>query len=151
MHVEASISGRIAHASEPATLAELVERVDGLFAGLRDPERAGLYVVSPNAGFRSALVFWSQAVQTGVAFANPELFPWTLANAPCAFLARRFGVRGPNLTFTGDASALSMAFAQADEHLHQGIVDTAWIAAIDFADAAGAETRFAAFRLTLHT
>ena len=44
------------------------------------------------------------------AFANAELFPWTLANAAGGWLARHFGITGPNATYTGQVKSASRRF-----------------------------------------
>jgi 3-oxoacyl-(acyl-carrier-protein) synthase len=82
-----------------------------------------------------------------VGFANPELFPWTLSNAPCGWLARRFDIRGPNVTCTGEVEAILAALSQLGEHVETGQIDTAWLVAIDFAETLRQQTMFAAVRL----
>ena len=75
-----------------APIFETVPAVDG--------EREGaLLVVSDDAGNATAVKFWRDALSTGLAVASPAAFPWCLANAACATIARRFGVTGPNLTW----------------------------------------------------
>jgi hypothetical protein len=77
---------------EFAPIFEMVPIVDG--------ERDGaLLVVSDDAGSATAVKFWRDALSTGLAVASPAAFPWCLANAPCASIAQRFGVTGPNLTW----------------------------------------------------
>jgi 3-oxoacyl-(acyl-carrier-protein) synthase len=148
MYLQAFERGRVPHAPENETLARLGAHLVDLFDDPASAERRGLYVVSSNAGFLSSLQFWSGAKQTGVGFANPELFPWTLSNAPCGWLARRFEIKGPNVTCTGEADALLAAFSQAEEHLETGQVDTGWVIAIDFAQAPRQRTVFAAMRVS---
>jgi hypothetical protein len=93
--------------------------------------RVGLFVASSNAGAATSLAFWSQAQRTGPAFANPELFPWCLANAPCGALARHLGI-----TFLGGADALFDALEAAHDLLDAGRIAFGLIVALDFADAA---------------
>ena len=108
---------------------------------------AALLVASTDAGSRTALRFWAEAQRTGVAFANPELFPWCLANAPGGALARRFDVRGPNATWLGGREGLDAAWAAAASHLENGTVSRAFVVAIDFGLAPGSEPRLRAWRL----
>jgi Beta-ketoacyl synthase, N-terminal domain len=108
-------------------LAPLFER-DGVPA-----HRMGLYLASSDAGAASSLRFWSEARRTGLALANPELFPWCLANAPCGALARRFGVTGPNHSLLGEADALLAAFDAAHEALASERVDIAVVVALAMA------------------
>lgn len=105
-------------------LAPLFER-DGAPA-----HRMGLYLASSDAGAATSLRFWSEARRTGLALANPELFPWCLANAPCGALARRFGVTGPNHSLLGEADALLAAFDAALEALVSERIDIAVVVAL---------------------
>jgi len=57
-----------------------------------------VYFVSPNAGIFSSIAFWQNALEHSPRFANPGIFPWTLANATSAYIARRFSITGPNYT-----------------------------------------------------
>jgi hypothetical protein len=142
--------GSLAHAGDKVTLPKLGARLTGMFRSPFDPTRAGLYIVSANAGFQSSLTFWIEAQRNGIAFASPELFPWTLANAAGGWLARHFGITGPNATYTGQVEALLAAFEQAAEHLTtEDQIDTAWIVAIDFAQTASQRTHFGILRLSL--
>lgn len=138
--------GALPALDEEATLDRLCAELAPLFAPPFDAERSSLAVVSSNAGARSAVEFWSQAQRVGLAVASPALFPWTLANAACGRLAREFGVRGPNYTFSGRAAALSSALQQLADDLHFARVTAGWIVAIDFAGPSRARTLFAALR-----
>lgn len=78
-------------------IAEIIEKE---FGKPTNPDATGLYVVSNHIGTNSSLAFWKDVLQHGPAFANPELFPWTLANSACGYIARHFGITGPNYTYT---------------------------------------------------
>jgi 3-oxoacyl-(acyl-carrier-protein) synthase len=145
MKFDAYLESELELAADRDTLEALAERVKELFEAEPPTSRTGLYVASANAGSHSALQFWKEVRRAGVAFANPELFPWTLANAPCGWLARRFQITGPNVTYTG-SSAMPAAMEHATDDLETGIVDTAWILAIDFAADANERTRFVLMR-----
>lgn len=95
-------------------------------------KRSALFLASPDAGSATALRFWSDAQTAGVAFANPELFPWCLANAPCAALARRFRIVGPNCTWLGGEEALQAALAAAEYALRQHKVECVFIVNVSF-------------------
>jgi 3-oxoacyl-(acyl-carrier-protein) synthase len=141
MRIDAHIEGELVYAAHRETLEALAERVKPLFESEPAVPRGGLYVASSNAGCQSALLFWQEVRRAGVAFANPELFPWALANSPCGWLARRFQITGPNVTYTGTTGVLA-AMEHASDDLEGGIVDAAWIVAIDFAAHEGEWTRF---------
>ena len=150
MYLERHIHGRLGFAPEKSALPLLGARVEAIFTPKPpDPDRSGLYVVSSNAGFQSSLLFWSEARQSGLGLANPELFPWTLANAPCGWLAREFHITGPNATYTGKDDALMWALDQADDDLASQQVETAWIVAVDFAQQPASRTEFSVVRLSL--
>lgn len=147
--IEQFSQGKLAFALEKDLMPLIGERLGELFQSAVQPRERGLYVVSENAGFQSAVQFWGDARRSGVAVANPELFPWTLANAPCGWLARHFQVTGPNYTFTGQSEALRSALSQAAGDLRAGCVQTAWVVAIDFARKPSGKAAFAALRLAM--
>jgi hypothetical protein len=149
IYLERYLRGGLAQAPDKVTLPKLGTRLAVIFQPPVDPDRSGLYVVSANAGFQSSLLFWTEAQRSGIAFANPELFPWTLANAPGGWLARHFGVTGPNATYTGQIEGLLAALEESGEHLTEGRIDTAWIVAVDFAQTPAQRTQFGALRLSL--
>ena len=89
-------------ASEQESLEAVLDDLAPVFETVPavDGERDGaLLVVSDDAGSATAVKFWRDALSTGLAVASPAAFPWCLANAPCALVAQRFGVTGPNLTW----------------------------------------------------
>jgi hypothetical protein len=116
---------------ERQSMESAMDRLAPLFENASG-ERSALFLVSPNAGSATALRFWADAQTTGVAFANPELFPWCLANAPCAALARRFGIAGPNFTWLGDEEALQAASSAAEYALKQGRIECAFVVSVCF-------------------
>jgi 3-oxoacyl-(acyl-carrier-protein) synthase len=141
-------SARLSFAAEKETLPRLAKLVAEFFQPLANSDEAGLYLVSANAGFQSSLQFWSDARRSGLNVASPELFPWTLANAASSWLAREFQITGPNFTYMGQTEALLDALGQARDHLRAGLVATAWVVALDFAQAQGECTNFAGLRLS---
>jgi 3-oxoacyl-(acyl-carrier-protein) synthase len=134
--------------SERAAIESSLDALAALFDGAAGP-RSALLVVSPDAGGASALRFWSEARRTGLAMANPEMFPWCLANAPCGALARRFGIGGPNVTSLGDDDeALQAAWDSAERWLAHGLIDLAFVVVLRMSAAAGAAPELRAWRLT---
>ena len=101
------------------TLAELGAGADALFVATLD------------AGARESVHFWRQSRASGLAFANPGPFPWTLANSPTGEIAKRLGVRGPTFTLVGCVEALTGALEQALAELASGRADRALVAALD--------------------
>jgi hypothetical protein len=75
----------------------LDEALEGL--ALIPADDVALLVLTEDAGSATALRFYAEALAIGPALASPAAFPWCLANAPCGMLARRFGFRGPNVTW----------------------------------------------------
>jgi hypothetical protein len=149
MYVEDFRCGRLPYAPEHLALSRVASCLVDVFAHAGDSFRSGLYVVSANAGFHSARTFWANAQRDGVGFASPFLFPWTLSNAPCGWLAQEFKLRGPNVTYVGGVDALVSALEQVHQHLVDAQIDVAWIAALDFAQTPAQRTAYAALRLSL--
>jgi len=88
--------------SEQAALEALFDALAPFFeaAPAIDGERTGaLFLLTEDAGSATAVQFWRDALATGPALASPGAFPWCLANAACATLARRFALTGPNVTW----------------------------------------------------
>ena len=91
----------------------------------------GLYVATATAGGWEAVEFWRDARAVGLAFANPRLFPWTLANSPTGAIAQALGIRGPSYTIVGTDDAVDAALAHAAEDLSDALVSTALVVAVD--------------------
>jgi hypothetical protein len=149
IYIERYLQGSLAAAADHMTLPKLAARLAVIFQPPIDADRSALYVVSANAGFQPSLLFWAEARRSGLAFASPELFPWTLANAAGGWLACHFGITGPNATYTGQIEGLLAAFEQAGEDFNHGRINTAWIIAVDFAQTPSQRTEFGILRLSL--
>jgi hypothetical protein len=108
-----------ADALEREALAGAAEALAPLIDGAAGPDSA-LLVVSDNAGRASALQFWADAQRSGVGLANPDLFPWCLANSPGAALSRRFGLAGPNITWLDGPAVQAQAWQAARGMLRDG-------------------------------
>ena len=89
-----------------------------------------LYSRTSNAGHRESVEFWRAALGTGLAYANPRLFPWTLANSPTGAIAQALGVRGPTYTLVGREDAAVAAVEHAEDDLADGLVERAVVIAI---------------------
>jgi len=119
------------NALERDAMESVLDRLATLFEGAAG-ERSGLYLASADAGNATTQRFWADALAAGVALANPELFPWCLANAPCAALARRFVITGPNFTWRGGEDALQAAWHAAESALERDRVDHAFVVFVEF-------------------
>lgn len=84
-----------------------------------------------DSGARESVHFWQASQASGLAFANPRPFPWTLANSPTGRIAQNLGVRGPTFTIVGRADALTAALEQALEELASGRARRVLVAALD--------------------
>lgn len=90
-----------------------------------------LSVATLDGGARESVHFWCESLASGLAFANPRPFPWTLANSPTGRIARELGVRGPTFTLVGRVEALTGAFEHALEELTSSGVEKALLVAFD--------------------
>jgi hypothetical protein len=116
---------------ERQMMESVMDRLTAFFEN-RSRDRTALFLVSPDAGNATAVRFWADAQTAGVAFASPELFPWCLANAPCAALARRFGITGPNSTWLGGEDALQTAWSAAEYALKQQRAECVFLVSVCF-------------------
>jgi 3-oxoacyl-(acyl-carrier-protein) synthase len=90
----------------------------------------GLYVATSNGGCHESVTFWRDALETGLAFANPRLFPWTLSNSPTGSIARALGVRGPTYTLVGRRTAAEGVVEHAVDDLDAALVARALVVAL---------------------
>lgn len=89
-----------------------------------------LYVATTDGGAREALAFWDAAATTGLAFANPAAFPWTLANSVTGKISLVLGITGPCTTYVGGTEALTEAEQDASADLADGICESALVVSI---------------------
>jgi 3-oxoacyl-(acyl-carrier-protein) synthase len=116
-----------------ATLAEVGAGADALCVATFD------------AGGRESTRFWQESLATGLVFANPRPFPWTLSNSVTGRIAQELGIRGPAFTTVGRADALTAALQHALDELECRRARRPLVAALD---AIGVEqTRLAAAAL----
>lgn len=108
----------------------------------------GLYVATPDSGAREAVAFWAAAQKTGLAFAAPAAFPWTLVNSTAGRISQELGITGPCSTLVGGDEAVEEAGCLAAADLADGLVSRAivvWLAASGKSDDTvepAEETRF---------
>jgi len=119
-------------ADEKATMEAVNAALQAILGVPVSPDKTGIYLISSNAGFYSSVAFWEEVLEKGPGLANPERFPWTLANAPCGAISRAFGITGPNYTFHGTAMDLPVTLEQIDFDLSQELISQAWLIALDF-------------------
>jgi len=89
-----------------------------------------LYVATTDGGAREALAFWAAASETGLAFANPGAFPWTLSNSATGKLSQVLGITGPCTTYVGDDEAWEEATLDAWADLAEGLVGSALVVSL---------------------
>lgn len=89
-----------------------------------------LYVATTDGGAREALAFWAAAQQTGLGFANPGPFPWTLANSATGRISQVLGITGPCTTYVGGEEAVAEAEQDAGADLEEGLVTSALVVAL---------------------
>lgn len=89
-----------------------------------------LYVATSDGGAREALAFWATAQETGLAFANPSAFPWTLANSATGRISQALAVNGPCTTYVGGEDALEAALQDAGADVEAGLVDRALVVSL---------------------
>ena len=53
-----------------------------------------LSVATLDGGARESVHFWRESLASGLTFANPRPFPWTLANSPTGRIAKELGSAG---------------------------------------------------------
>ena len=79
-------------------LAECLRRQEVCFHSAE----SALYLLTNTAGIDSSVKLWANALVHSPRFANPNIFPWTLANATAGYIARQFSIEGPNYTLVSN-------------------------------------------------
>lgn len=100
-----------------------------------------LSVVTSDSGSREALAFWSSARDTGLMFANPGVFPWTLTNSATGRISQVLGIHGACTTFVGGAEELERVLRDAEDAVADGISAAVLVVTIDGVDAPDASGR----------
>lgn len=118
-------SPRLQRADE-AVSAWAAETLSGIGSGAE-----ALCVATLDSGAWESVHFWKTGLASGLAFANPRPFPWTLANSPTGRIAQSLGVRGPTFTIVGRADALTAALDHALLELASGRARRVLVAALD--------------------
>ena len=119
---------------EKEAMPGIVEIIEKKFGKPQQPDAIGLYVISNHTGANASLAFWKDVIKNGAAFANPELFPWTLANSACGYIARHFGITGPNYTYTcppENQENINEILKQAEEDRDRLGLKEVWVIVID--------------------
>jgi 3-oxoacyl-(acyl-carrier-protein) synthase len=89
-----------------------------------------LYVVTSDGGAREALSFWAGAQETGMRFANPGAFPWTLANSATGRISQALAITGPCTTHVGGRAALTDALQDAEDDVAEGLASTVLVVSL---------------------
>jgi hypothetical protein len=96
-----------------------------------------LYVATSDGGAREALAFWAAARETGLSFANPAAFPWTLANSATGRISQVLAITGPCTTYVGGEEALEAARQDAGDDVASQLVETALVVSLRGLDPIG--------------
>ena len=120
----------IGEQQEKEAMPAIIATLEKEFGKPANPDATGLYVISNHIGANASLAFWKDVIKNGPALANPELFPWTLANSACGYIARHFCITGPNYTYTcrpENQECFNEVVKQADEDKIKLKLDATWI------------------------
>lgn len=78
-----------------------------------DTSKMGIYLSTSSAGINECIQFWKEAIIKTPSFVNPANFPWTLPNAPAAYIAYLLGITGPVYTFLSNDKSSNEQFLSA--------------------------------------
>lgn len=78
-----------------------------------DTSKMGIYLLTSSAGINECIQFWKEATIKTPSFVNPVNFPWTLPNAPAAYIAYLLGITGPVYTFLSNDKLSNEQFLSA--------------------------------------
>ena len=96
------------------------------------PNRKGIYLITSDSGAEASINLWKEALIHGPDFANPRMFPWTLASSPAGFFAQHLQIMGPNVSLIGKGENFLHLFDQIRSDFDQQIILQALIIGIDW-------------------
>ncbi|MGB1308607.1 MAG: hypothetical protein ACPG6B_06835 [Oceanihabitans sp.] len=92
--------------------------------------QSAVYFLTNNSGSFSSIAFWENAILHSPRFANPGIFPWTLANATAAYLAKEFHITGPNYTLLENVfqeeKILKMVYSDKKKYSLKNVIIVFW-------------------------
>ncbi len=120
----------------PAITAESVaiwasEQIAPLISDNRSDQVIGIYLATGDIGAKISITFWADALESGLAFANPAAFPGTLASSCATKIAEKLCITGPNYTLVGGGEASQQIIQHAMYDINGQQVDSALIIGID--------------------
>ncbi len=90
-----------------------------------DNGRSGFYFASADAGARTSIEFYREALEKNVSFANPRNFPATLSNFVAASFAQKMAIRGPNINIVGGEECIEQLLLHALVDLQKAAIEKA--------------------------
>jgi 3-oxoacyl-[acyl-carrier-protein] synthase II len=108
---EARRSDRVIHFVIPAS--DMAVKDSGLDVGALDPNRLGVYIGSGEGGITTTHENYDILKEKGPSRVSPFFVPMMLSNMPAAYVAMRFGAKGPNMAVVTACSSATHCMGEA--------------------------------------
>lgn len=118
---EARRSDRVIHFAVAA--ADLAVKDASLDVESLDPHRFGVYLGSGEGGISTSFENMSTLIKKGPNRVSPFFVPMMISNMPAAYVAIRFGAKGPNLCIVTACATATHTMGEAFHAIQRGEVD----------------------------
>jgi 3-oxoacyl-[acyl-carrier-protein] synthase II len=128
---EARRTDRVIHFVIPAT--DMAIKDSGLNIGETDPNRTGVYIGSGEGGITTTHDNYDILKEKGPSRVSPFFVPMMLSNMPAAYVAMKFGARGPNMAVVTACSTATHCMGEAMHAIRRGDADIMLVGGVEAA------------------
>jgi 3-oxoacyl-[acyl-carrier-protein] synthase II len=128
---EARRTDRVIHFVIPAS--DMAIRDAGLDLGKIDPNAMGVYVGSGEGGITTTHENYDILKEKGPSRVSPFFVPMMLSNMPAAYVAMKFGARGPNMAVVTACSSATHCMGEAMHTIRRDDADIMLVGGVEAA------------------
>ena len=128
---EARKTDRVIHFVIPAT--DLAIKDSGLDLESVNLERVGVYIGSGEGGITTTHENFNILKEKGPSRVSPFFVPMMLSNMPAAYVAMRFGAKGPNMAVVTACSTATHCMGEAMHAIRRGDADVMLVGGVEAA------------------
>jgi 3-oxoacyl-[acyl-carrier-protein] synthase II len=128
---ESRRTDRVIHFVIPA--ADMAIKDSGLDLGETDPNRMGVYIGSGEGGITTTHENYDILKEKGPSRVSPFFVPMMLSNMPAAYVAMKFGARGPNMAVVTACSTATHCMGEAMHAIRRDDADVMLVGGVEAA------------------
>ena len=128
---EARKTDRVIHFVVPAS--DMAIKDAGLDLESEDPTRIGVYIGSGEGGIATTHDNYDILKEKGPSRVSPFFVPMMLSNMPAAYVAMRFGLKGPNMAVVTACSTATHCMGEAMHTIRRGDADIMVVGGVEAA------------------